>query len=172
MLSRPRIRPPFRFYDWILLALSFAMVLGHGIYLGTLHLPEGTRIPMKFDFAGNPVTWAGASSIWLLWSVSILVVVLMLAVGHFPWTHNYPWKLNSKNAPALYSLSRTLLNFLAFWLVLSFLIINLKCIQVGLQFSTGLDPGFLIAVIAVPLIGLGYYFYRGAQIARDHSEIL
>jgi hypothetical protein len=122
-------------------------------------LPE--RIPMHFDFAGNPDRWGGRWTILLLPLVTAVLYALLGFVARFPHTFNYPWPITAGNAARQYALARGLL--VALRVVLGWLFFGIMVGTCWAAMVGGRLPAWipLLGVGAVTVIVAGYFVLAG-----------
>ena len=123
MKTRPKTRPPKKFWDKILESIAI-MGLLIGIYLAIQawsNLP--TTIPIHFDAAGNADGFGSKGMIWLLPAIGVVMVPAMLFLRRFPWLSNVPFEITEENAAYQYGLIVRLLSLLACFVSLLFLLL-------------------------------------------------
>ena len=158
MKTRPKTRPPKKFWDKIFESIA-VMGLLIGIYLTIQALPNlPTTIPIHFDAAGNADGFGSKAMIWLLPSIGVVMVPAMLFLRRFPWLSNVPFEITEENAAYQYGLIVRLLNLLACFVSLLFLLLVYDTISIAFGGSSLLGwlfmPIFLTGIMG-PII---WYF--------------
>ena len=158
MKTRPKTRPPKKFWDKILESIAI-MGLLIGIYLAIQawsNLP--TTIPIHFDAAGNADGFGPKGMIWLLPAIGVVMVPAMLFLRRFPWLSNVPFEITEENAAYQYGLIVRLLSLLACFVSLLFLLLVYDTISIAFGSSSLLGwlfmPIFLTGIMG-PII---WYF--------------
>lgn len=158
MKTRPKTRPPKKFWDKILESIAI-MGLLIGIYLAIQawsNLP--TTIPIHFDAAGNADGFGPKGMIWLLPAIGVVMVPAMLFLRRFPWLSNVPFEITEENAAYQYGLIIRLLSLLACFVSLLFLLLVYDTISIAFGGSSLLGwlfmPIFLTGITG-PII---WYF--------------
>ena len=158
MKTRPKTRPPKKFWDKILESIAI-MGLLIGIYLAIQawsNLP--TTIPIHFDAAGNADGFGPKGMIWLLPAIGVVMVPAMLFLRRFPWLSNVPFEITEENAAYQYGLIVRLLSLLACFVSLVFLLLVYDTISIAFGGSSLLGwlfmPIFLTGIMG-PII---WYF--------------
>ncbi len=158
MKTRPKIRPPKRFWDKIFESIA-VMGLLIGIYLTIQAWPNlPTTIPIHFDAVGNPDGYGSKGMIWLLPAISVVMIPAMLFLRRFPWLSNVPIEITEENALHQYSLINRLLSLLACFVSLLFLTLVYDTISIAGGGSSLLGWIFMpifLGSITVPII---WYF--------------
>jgi uncharacterized membrane protein len=158
MKTRPKTRPPKKFWDKILESIAI-MGLLIGIYLAIQawsNLP--TTIPIHFDAAGNADGFGPKGMIWLLPAIGVVMVPAMLFLRRFPWLSNVPFEITEENAAYQYGLIVRLLSLLACFVSLLFLLLVYDTLTIAFGGSSLLGwlfmPIFLSGIMG-PII---WYF--------------
>lgn len=131
-------------------------------------LPD--RIPMKFGWEGEPISWASRESIWFLPVLGTFLVVVFAGLAYFPHVHNIPWKVTDENRADFYRLSRELLAWTALGILVLFVWVNSEVAQVALGQKTGLSPWFLPILLALSVGPLVFYWREGRRIALTKRQ--
>ena len=158
MKTRPKTRPPKKFWDKILESIAI-MGLLIGIYLVIQAWPNlPATIPIHFDAAGNADGFGPKGMIWLLPAIGVVMVPAMLFLRRFPWLSNVPFEITEENAAYQYGLIIRLLSLLACFVSLLFLLLVYDTISIAFGGSSLLGwlfmPIFLTGIIG-PII---WYF--------------
>ena len=158
MKTRPKTRPPKKFWDKILESIAI-MGLLIGIYLAIQawsNLP--TTIPIHFDAAGNADGFGPKGMIWLLPAIGVVMVPAMLFLRRFPWLSNVRFEITEENAAYQYGLIVRLLSLLACFVSLLFLLLVYDTLTIAFGGSSLLGwlfmPIFLTGIMG-PII---WYF--------------
>ena len=118
-------------WDRVLEAVAIA-ALAYGVILvmqAWATLPA--TIPIHFDASGNADGFGAKKMIWLLPSISIVMVPLMLFFRRYPWLSNVPIQITQENAAYQYGLIVRLLSILACIVALLFTVIVYDTIAIA-----------------------------------------
>lgn len=105
----PKIKPAMSFFDWTLELLGAAFITVTWCLLLSNYwiLPE--RIPVHYDFWGNPNIYSDKELIWLTPTLMTAVYIGIYFLNKVPHLLNYPVKVKQCNALELYTINlRTL----------------------------------------------------------------
>ena len=158
MKTRPKTRPPKKFWDKIFESIAI-MGLLIGIYLAIQawsNLP--TTIPIHFDAAGNADGFGPKGMIWLLPAIGVVMVPAMLFLRRVPLLSNLPFGITEENASYPSGLIIGLLSLLACFVSLLFWLLVYDTISIAFGGSSLLGwlfmPIFLTGIMG-PII---WYF--------------
>jgi uncharacterized membrane protein len=73
-------------------------------------LPE--RLPMHFDMAGQPNRWGPRGELFVLPTISFVLLISMAVLSRFPHIYNYLVVITEQNAPRQYRLAVRLIQSL------------------------------------------------------------
>lgn len=156
MLSRPKITIEKTSNEKVLDILAFGTVAG--IWLMTLvrypALPD--RIPIHFDGSGAINGWGNKSTIFLLPVIATFIVFLLNYVRKHPEWYNYPVKVTSENAEALYMGTSRMLCWINYMVILLFAVIQMSLLDAARNHATpnyfALIWVLVAALVLLPLI--------------------
>lgn len=156
--DRPKIKIKFDFIDWLLTLGAFFSLILNFVIVFVSQDSLGERIPTRFDFSGQPLSWAGRGTIWILPLVGAFMFTVFMVVSRFPEFHNYPWPVTETNAERLYRHSRRFIFWVLNLVLFSFLYSNVKMIQTSMGQGTGISPLF-IPLLLIGVLGsiIGYF---------------
>ena len=159
--NRPKIRPVKTLFDFVFEALAVGgMLLGvYLIFANYSDLPE--TIPIHFNASGVADGFGKKGMIWLLPSISLLLVPGMLLLRRCPWVSNVPLKITEENAVYQYGLIVKLLGFLAAVVSLTFTTIVYDTIEIAHGGSSLLGAWFIPAMV-VPIFGCMIWYFVAA----------
>ena len=165
MNTRPKIRPQKNVWDRVLEAIAIgALVYGIVVVLQAWStLPD--TIPTHFDASGNADGFGPKGMIWLLPSISVVLVPAMLFLRRFPWLSNTPVKITDENAEQQYTLIVRLLSVLAGVISLLFLALLYDTIAIAGGGTSFLGSWFM-PVFIVPIVGTLLWYFVSAMRAR------
>lgn len=146
--DQPRIKLERTGIDVILDGLAIAgWMSGLAIVLSSWpELPE--RLPMHFDLEGNPNRWGPRGELFVLPTISLILLVSMAALSRFPHIYNYLVVITEENAPRQYRLAVRLIQSLNLLLQVLFAVI----VWIVIRASQGLShPGIWLVPILVAL---------------------
>ena len=125
-------------------------------------LPD--TIPTHFDASGNANGSGPKAMIWLLPSISVVLVPGMLFLSRFPWLSNVPIEITEENAEKQYGLIVRLLSLLACNISLLFTVLVYDTILIAgggnSLLGTWFMPIFLIGIMA-PILWYFYTAFKG-----------
>ncbi len=142
--------------------LNFITVVGLVVILaiaihGWLVLPD--RIPIHFNFAGEPNGWGGKSNLWLVPAIAIFFSVGLTCLSRYPQIFNYPVEITPENAARQYQMACSLLNWLKVEMVWIFAYSEWLMYDLAISKPTAsawLSGPLLVLVITV-FITIGFY---------------
>ncbi len=164
MNPRPKIQPPRKFLDRLFEAIALATVF-YGIVLvlqSWSSLPA--TIPTHFNAKGEADGWGSKGMIWLLPSITIIMVPMMLLLRKFPWLSNTPIKINVENAELQYGLIVRLLSLLACAVSILFTVLVFDTISIARGGTSLLGWMFLPIILFATIAPIIWYFiaaFRG-----------
>ena len=123
------------------------------IIAGWSAIPD--RIPVHFNFAGEPNGYGGRTSLIILLLVAWMVFVSMTVVAKLPSTWNIPVKVTAQNRARLYSITRTMLETLKFFITLLFIAMFMSITEL-----IYIPPWIISALIAVVLLSVFVSTFR------------
>ncbi|MBK9293307.1 MAG: DUF1648 domain-containing protein [Oligoflexia bacterium] len=123
-------------------------------------LPE--KVPMHFDFSGNPDAWGSKEWIFVIPAAGLLLYSLLSIISRFPQKFNYPVEVTNENRGRQYQLSLLLLSIVKLEILFGFTYITWKQIQVALEKSSGLDSLHLLTFLTI-LFGTIVWYLRKAK---------
>lgn len=118
--------------------------------------PLQGRIPVHFDFAGQPNGWGSPSSLLLLPAAAVSLYLLITLVSQFPGSFNFPVRVTTENRPRLEALARQTILSLKVELVCLFAWIQWSIIDGARQGTFSLSPWLVplpLAAIVATAIG-------------------
>ncbi|PAD39027.1 DUF1648 domain-containing protein [Terribacillus sp. 7520-G] len=130
--------------------------IGIGSYLATVifliiiwrQLPE--QVPLHMGLTGHVDDWAAKESLLLLPAISIPMFTLLHLLGKNAHVHNYPARLNEKNAASFYLNSRKMVNKIKNIMILIFCFIEVEFTLIALgRINDGHAWLMIIMVLAV-----------------------
>lgn len=161
--NQPRIQLERTGTDALLDGLAIAgWMSGLAVVLASWSdLPE--RLPMHFDMAGQPNRWGPRGELFVLPTISFVLLVSMAALSRFPHIYNYLVVITEQNAPRQYRLAVRLIQSLNILLQALFAVI----VWIVIRASQGLlHPG----VWLVPVLVAGTFVLLIVYLAKASSE--
>ncbi|KAB2871898.1 MAG: DUF1648 domain-containing protein [Bacteroidales bacterium] len=164
--QQPVIKIEMSMADIIVEAIIWALILGFWTYTIVIYgkLPE--NIPSHFNELGEATNYEQKVTLFLLPSISTIVVIILSTLNQKPHIFNYPFKITETNARNQYYLGIKMIRTLKLCLVVEFLLISLYMSEVSLgniqslgKLSTLFIP-FLMAIIIAPIIYYIAQMYR------------
>ncbi len=121
-------------------------------------LPE--QIPKHFNAHGQVDSYGSRRIIWLLPAIGLFLYISLTILNKFPFALNYPTKVTNNNAERLYTLGTRTIRLLKTIVVLSFVFLNFKTIQIALNKSTNIGQLYLPIIIFALIILIGTIIYK------------
>ena len=121
-----------------LLLLLFSFLT---LYFNWFSLSE--TIPIKFNFAGEPVRMGSKRELLNFQFAIALIYLLLTVVSRFPRWYRYPWKITAENAARQYSIHRSFLLWLKVFCMLGMSFTTWGTIRVALGRAEGLGTFFM-----------------------------
>lgn len=107
--SHPRMEVPRSQAERIADALAVAGVLAGLLVAGVAWAALPERIPVHFDFHGQPDGWGTRGALFLLPLCALVPVVLLSVAAPYPHRFNYVVPITEENAPFQYRNARLVL---------------------------------------------------------------
>lgn len=158
-MNRPKITLPKTRFDRLLEGMTWALLLGTVLILGSYYGSLSENIAIPFNWPSKDEN--GFASKDTLWASPLIYGILILGIhqlNRFPWLFNYPTTITKENAAYQYKQATRLLRFLN--LVIGFLCFSLTLVAIlqGLGIVQDLDrfilPIFLSILFGLPLLYL------------------
>lgn len=159
-MNRPKISVPFTKTDsrlelliWVLSAAVLASVLYHYTVL-----PE--RVPIHFSFNGQPDSWSGKDSVWLLAGIYFLIATVLFFMNKHPQQFNYSVPITEENAAQMYQVGVRMVRMLRVWVAIIFLGIQWMVYDSAMSGGASKLNYLLMACVAGLLFSVGWGIYR------------
>ncbi|MEH7380694.1 DUF1648 domain-containing protein [Bacillus sp. JJ1533] len=159
MSERPVLKLPKTRSEKRLELLSAVILVGiYGfVIVNWSEIPD--RVPTHFNIAGEPDSWGGKASVFILPIIATFLFKTMFILSKFPHIHNYPVEVTPENAEGIYRNSRKMLVTMNFFLTFFLAIGSWEMVTVA-QGKEGLGMWYMI-VFFVSMFGtMGYYMYK------------
>ena len=159
--KRPKVRPPKSMFDFVFEVIAIGGLL-YGFYLVISKyagLPD--TIPIHFNAKGVADGFGNKGMIWLLPSLTLIMVPGMLLLRRWPWISNVPLEITEENAVYQYGLIVKLLGFLAAVVSLTFTVIVYDTIEIAHGGSSLLGAWFIPALV-IPIFGSMIWYFIAA----------
>ncbi len=138
-------------------------IIGYSFFLGSIlflifswnDLPD--KVPAHYNGIGEVDRWGSKMELLTLPIIGSFIAIFMQVLEKFPQAHNYPERLNEKNASEFYLTSRKMLNQIKNICLFIFSLILIESISIPLGWGGQLSKWFLpilLVSVCVP-IGLG-----------------
>ena len=136
---------------WITVALNFLLVA-----IFYFDLPQ--TIPIHFNLKGEADGFGNRTTIWALPILSVLLYYGMyqITTRMKPWNYNYPLKVNTLNAPKLYSMSIRMVVWINLGISLLFFLISLHTILLVNEVKV-IDLGWFILFCTILITLFPFY---------------
>lgn len=161
--TRPVINLPRTYWDWFFDGASLlALIMTAGILIHFWPaLPE--TVPTHFGFSGEVDAWGSRNSLFILPATGLVFFVILTALGFFPHSYNYLFKITEENAQAQYRLARTLMGCLKMQTIFLFSYMEWQTIMTSLGKSDGMGQNLIFVIVGIMFGTIGIYFYRSAR---------
>lgn len=103
--ERPRYQPAWGPGDIVLTGISGAIWLTTAVAVAFSWPGLPDKIPMHFDFAGNPNRWGPRLELLIPLAISALLFVGLSILARYPHIYNYTVEITAENAPQQYRLA-------------------------------------------------------------------
>jgi uncharacterized membrane protein len=160
MGKRPGIRinlTPIDYFVEIIGAIGIVCLILIPVYFYN-DLPG--QIPKHFNALGQVDSYGNREIIWLLPAVGLFLYVGLTILNKFPFAFNYPKSVTNDNTERLYTLGTRTVRLLKVIVVLSFVFLNFKTIEIALNKSTEIGKFYLPIFLAVLIILTGTMIYK------------
>ncbi len=124
-------------------------------------LPD--KIPVHFNFYGEPDRWGGKGSILIMPIIGFFVVKVTFFLGKAPHMFNYPVKVTKENAARLYLESRRMLILVNFELAIMLTLLHLDTILQAYE-KTGIGSWVTPLLLVLILATISLTIYRMFQL--------
>jgi uncharacterized membrane protein len=161
--KRPTLKIPYTWIDIVLEAAASIGMLMNVIIIAVYWGILPNRFATHFDFSGKANGWGGRGTLIFL---PIIVLVLYFALSlleKYPESFNYIVEITEENAEYQYKNGRRMIIFLKVCLPFLFGYLQWAVIQAALNGSQSMMPYFLIAVVLIMFMGIGYFTYKSAK---------
>ncbi len=144
------IKLKFTTLDFILESLTISGILITWIIPAILFKEFPDIIPIHFGINGEANGWGSKASIFILPSISLILVIGLSIINKFPRIFNYPVKVTECNANQLYTKATRLIRMVKVFIVLMFLLIEWQVCHVS---ENSIFPSyFLPLVLIIPVL--------------------
>ncbi|NNT73087.1 DUF1648 domain-containing protein [Flavobacterium sp. IMCC34852] len=155
--TRPIIKLPLTFFDKSIEAIALLVLIGFWVF--TLYhypmLPD--TIPTHFGGGGEPDGFGSRGMILGLPIVSTILYLALTIFSRFPHKMNYSVTITEENAALQYRIMTRMIRVLKVMMLIIFLILDYKTVQVALQWPDVLGRWFLLLLFTL-LFGPLFYF--------------
>jgi len=147
-----------------LIALALLTWITYRALYGPEPLPQ--RIPIHFDFAGNPNGWGSPSMLLLFPVVALAVYLLITVVAFLPAAFNYPVPVTAENRPRLQALALDMITWLKTELICLFTWIQWTIVEAARHGRNGLSPAHMPVALVAIFGTILWYFVAMRRAAR------
>lgn len=160
MEKRPRIQIKLTTIDYLfeiigLIGIACLIILPIYFYND---LPD--QIPTHFNALGKVDSYGNHGFIWLLPAIGLFLYIGLTVLNKFPFAFNYPTKVTNDNAERLYIIGTRTVRLLKIIVVLLFVFLNFKTIEIALNKSTEIGKLYLPIFLSVLTILIGIMIYK------------
>ena len=162
--SRPRIKLVWNGFDWAIEVLSISCLTVLLLITASNYglLPD--QVPNHFNWYGQPDSWTGRGSVWILPVVAFLLYGALTIINRFPYTFNYPVKITDENALRQYRIATRLIRILKLLSIASLTWINYQIIRVALNQTSGLGTYYLLIFLLTVFGAIGFLIFRSVKL--------
>lgn len=160
MEKRPRIPVKLTAFDYLIEIIGIIGVIS--LFVLTIYffndLPP--QIPKHFNALGQVDAYGNRGTIWLLPIVGLVLYTGLTVLNKFPFLYNYPAKVTTENAEKLYTLGTRTIRLLKLIVILLFVFLNFKTIEIALNRSTEIGKFFLPVFLAITVFFVGTTIFK------------
>jgi uncharacterized membrane protein len=148
--------------DWLLEAISLALLtaLFVTLWLHWAEMPD--RVPQHFGFNGAPNRWGGKGVLWVLPLTGLGIYVLMTAAARFQRLINLPFAVD-RSAPEVKRLLLSLSVWMKATVLAVFVYLQQAMMATALGRAQGLGAAFLPFVLLATFVPMIYFTKRLAS---------
>jgi len=160
MNKRPKIQIKLTVTDYIFEVMGLALLvllIALPVYFYN-DLPK--YIPKHFNLSGQADAYGGRNLIWMLPAIGIAVYIFMTVVNRFPHVFNYPVKVTDDNVERLYTVGTKAMRIIKVTVLMLFLSLNYKIIQVALKRSNEIGELFMPLSVTALLVVVAGTIYK------------
>lgn len=154
--ERPKLKIPKTKSEWVWDIIGFSVYFVSIILLIFVWSKLPDKVPAHYNALGEVDRWGSKGGLLVLPILGVFIGAMMQAFEKFPEVHNYPKRLNEKNAEKFYLNSRKMINKIKNICLIIFALILFESISISLGWGIGLGIWFLPIVLVgmgIPLIG-------------------
>lgn len=158
--NRPHIELESTPVERLLITLSISIYV---LWIGWLVWTWPTlpaELPAHFGLEGEVNRWGSKWELLMLPGISGILGAVMLWLRNKPEWHNYPVNITEENAPFYYRLSRNLLVWITFVIVVGFAWISWDVVQIATGKSALLNGWFMPLFLTGTFAPIVYFFYK------------
>lgn len=135
--------------------IGYTAFLGSLVFLGFVwgELPD--EVPAHYNASGEVYWWGSKYELFILPGIGLFILLLMQLFERHPETHNYPERINEKNAREFYINSRKMINLIKNLCLVIFSLILIESVSIAMEWTEGSGPWlFILLTISafVPII--------------------
>lgn len=163
MISRPKLKIHMTFMDKIIECLAWLslIILWSIVLWNYSELPE--IIPSHFNALGKVDDYSRKESIFVLPIIGTLLFLGLTISNKYPHIFNYPKNITLENAAIQYTNATRMLRFSKFIILLIFLFIIAKSLQIASGKSVNLGVWFLPLVLALLIIPSVFFLIKSLR---------
>lgn len=147
-------------------ALSLAALVTMFLVVGKSWPELPGRIPVHFGFLGQPNSWGGKDSIWLLPGLGVLVYGFLSFARGRPYLMNVPFEIDKSN-PKVLALLHDYLAVSKASVMLVLAILCWRSVEVAAGRAAGLGTVFLPLTMALIFVPIITYFVKLSKVSLD-----
>ncbi len=156
--KRPRVKPETGILDRLLMVGTPVLLVVYIIYIVRIQgdLPE--KIPMHFNYKGEPDNWGNRDSIWFLPVLVIMLYATMEAITRIPHLFNYPVEITPENAKRQYTMGIRLIRFINIGIVALFFYLSRITVHASLTGKAESAAGVIIMISLFTFLPIIVYY--------------
>jgi len=131
------------------------------------YLPD--EIPIHYNGLGEVDAYGDKETIFILPLIATLLFIMLSIFSKFPHTFNYSVEITKENAEKQYKNAINLIRLLKIAVLLIFIFINYKTIQIALEKNKNLGIWFLPVAILFLFTLITYNLYKTYKINQNSN---
>jgi uncharacterized membrane protein len=129
--KRPKLRVRPQKEDKLLEIAGWIVILGTWLLVVLSYAGLPNKIPAYYDFGGDVAAWGGKVRIFILPTLSTLLLLIITYFNFHPHLLNYPVNIDAKNAFKHYFVAVRFNRYVKLLIALIFFIVTLRTIEMA-----------------------------------------
>lgn len=164
--QQPIIKIEMSLTDIIIEAIIWALILGFWIYIAIVYGNSPENVPSHFNALGEPTDYKQKVTLFLLPSISTIIVIVLSIFNQKPHLFNYPIEITEANARNQYYLGVKMIRTLKLCITVEHILISLYSSQQTLGNINGLGKFSILFTPFLMILILGPIIYYIVQMYR------